>query len=328
MATPKKKGSITVANVVSILGLAGLFIFAFFGRSYMSGGELTSDIIISAVITLVAALLLWFMVKAKGAENNLKNWKIAEFSTLAVYIIAVIPCTLLLGVMHFFVVNEQKDTLKEYAEEDLQKIEVLIENYKNFENNALITTAQGLSNAVGIGQVCDEKLNRFFDENGISHSQIGVDSYIETQTTELVSVGLETIGNSILEGCNKVRAVVESWNWMQIPFQAKRIEELAAEASSSLTDMSQSAKLPRLALLENGMHTITQDNQTSTFEIEGGVESFKFRKNIMEAQGFSVMALVVVLLLHIAILFSYIFAYRTSVVTVGKGYEEDGGSVL
>ena len=105
MAKKQQAGRITIANIIAIVGIVLLLVFSFLGRSYMSGGELGFDIVIAVAITGFTAFLLWFLIKAKGAENNIDKWKKAELAALVVYIIFAIPASLFGGIMHFFVVN-------------------------------------------------------------------------------------------------------------------------------------------------------------------------------------------------------------------------------
>ena len=49
---------------------------------------------------------------------------------------------------------------------------------------------------------------------------------------------------------------------------------------------------------------------------------------MQEADGFSVTAILVVLLIHFLILLNYIVAYRTSTLGITKNSEEDGGLIL
>ena len=133
MVTKQKTERLTIANIVAIVGVVLLGVFSFLGRSYMSGGELNWDIVMSVAITAFTVFLLWFLIKAKGAENYLDNWKKAEFAALSIYIVFAIPVSLWGGIMHFFVVNDQKDSIKEYAKADLQKIDELFAEYKRNE---------------------------------------------------------------------------------------------------------------------------------------------------------------------------------------------------
>lgn len=71
MEKKAKNGKVTIANVIAIVGVVLLMVFTFIGHSFMSGGELGMDIVVSVAITAFIAFLVWFMIKAKGAENEL-----------------------------------------------------------------------------------------------------------------------------------------------------------------------------------------------------------------------------------------------------------------
>lgn len=75
MAQKQNSGKVTVANILAAVGLVLLLVFTYFGHSYVSGGELGWDIVISVGITAFTAFLLWFLIKAKGAENELNKWR-------------------------------------------------------------------------------------------------------------------------------------------------------------------------------------------------------------------------------------------------------------
>lgn len=324
MATQQKSGNITIANIVSIVGAVLLMLFTFMGNSYKSGGELGWDIMISIGITGFTVFLLWFLIKAKGAENNLDKWKKAEFSILAVYIIFALTTSIYGGIMHFFVVNDHKDNIKEYADQDLAKIESMFNDFKEYEEDAISTTGTGLRNATGKGQVCDADLNSFMEENRIEHTRTSAENYERIQTTNLIGK-YEAYYEQFKAEKEEIKSVVNSWSIMMIPTKANRIEKIAMAASAEFTKLSEEAKLPIIRNI-SGKYTI-EGYQHKEFNVDGGVESFQFRNAIREADGFSFTALLIVLLIHTLILFNYIVAYRTSTLDINDS-EEDGGRIL
>ena len=58
MANKQKSGKITIANIIAIVGIVLLLVFSFIGHSYLSGGELGMDIVISVAITAFTVFLL------------------------------------------------------------------------------------------------------------------------------------------------------------------------------------------------------------------------------------------------------------------------------
>lgn len=323
MAKNKKAGRITIANIISIIGIVLLLVFSFLGRSYMSGGELGLDIVIALAITSISAFLLWFLIKAKGAENNIEKWKKAELATLVIYIVFAILASLFGGIMHFFVVNDNKEVIKEYAKADLNIIDDMFSEYKNFENEALALTGTGLSNAKKYGLLCDESLNSFMQEQSIITHESAL-SYEQIQRNTLIGERFEVYYSSFRSKRNEIEDAVNNWSVMQIPFKVKQIEDLANSASKYLTDLSNEAKLPVIENSGSGF-TIT-GYQVRNFSVD--TESFMFKKKLVEASGFSITALIVVLIIHFLILFNYIVAYRTDKIAVGRYSETDGGITL
>lgn len=324
----KNQGKVTIANIIALVGLVLLLVFTFIGHSYMSGGELGWDIIIAILVTAVAGGLLWFMIKCKGAPNQLDKWKKIEIATFVCYILIAIPASVFGGIMHFFVVNDHKEQIKGYAQEDIAQIDSLFNSYKTFENKAISNTKTGLLNATGRQQICDNKLNQFMQANNIEHTRDAANTFCSIQSNNLVGAAYDTFKQTFDNRKNDINTVINSWSVIQVPFKAKEIETLATQVGKELTKRSKSAKLPKLIFDTSiNKHTIQEDNQEKKFSID--VSSFQFRKALQDANGFSVTALILVLFIHIIILFNYLVARRTNVINVGdSGLEEDGGILL
>jgi hypothetical protein len=328
MANKQSSGRITIANIIAIVGIVLLLVFSFIGHSYMSGGELGWDIVISVAITAFTALLLWFLIKAKGAENQLDKWRKIEYATLAAYILFAIPASLFGGIMHFFVVNDNKESIKMYAKADLTKIDNMFNEYKDFESEAISRTGTGLRNATGRGQICDATLNKFMEENRIEHTRESANNFETIQRNAFVGAGFEAFYNTFRQQENEIENAVNSWSIIQIPMKAKLISDLAESAQKELNKLSSNAKLPVITYDSGSRSYTLGESQSKNFEVEGSIESFQFKKALQNASGFSITAILVVLLIHILILFNYIVAYRTSTLGISKRGEEDGGRIL
>ena len=201
MANKQKTGRITIANIIAIVGLVLLLVFSFIGHSYLSGGELGWDIVISVGITAFTGFLLWFLIKAKGAENQLDKWRKIEYATLAIYIVFAIPASLMGGIMHFFVVNDNKATIKSYAQADVKKINDLILEYKEFESQAITKTGTGLRNVTGPNQRGDIELNQFMEENHIEYNRNSANNFETIQRNNLI--GANTTATARFSKCCK-----------------------------------------------------------------------------------------------------------------------------
>lgn len=321
MEKKAKNGKVTIANIIAIVGVVLLMVFTFIGHSFMSGGELGMDIVVSVAITAFIAFLVWFMIKAKGAENELAKWKKLEIATLVVYVVVAIPLSLYGGIMQFFIVNDNKERVKECAKDDLDRIDQMFLDYKEFEEQAIGRTSDGLSNAIKEGRRNDD-LKEFMKTNHISVSEEGVSAFKDLQMRLLVGSGYERLYTSFKEQRVKIEQSIDSWSMMLIPTKAKQIPALAESAQQELNTLSNGAKLPVINN-ESGLYKI-KEYQVKRFE----TAPLELKEAMRGTGGFSVKALLFVLLIHILILFNYVVAYRTSTLSINKRGRNDNGRIL
>lgn len=314
---------ISVANLIAVVGLVFLAVFSFIGHSYKSGGEFGWDVISAFGITGLTAFVLWFLIKAKNAENRLEMWRIVEYVLLAAYVLIVIPVTIWGGIMHFFVVNDKKEEIKNLVSADFQKIDKLLTDYKEFESNAISNTTTGLKNASYRITTCDPSVKDFFQKKGISQTIEGVETYDKNMRRMLIGGDFEEFEKNYESTKNDAISAAKSWSVMRIPATAATIEEIAKQMEQELSSRSKSEDLPTIANM--GGTYKKGDNQVKEFKVEGGVESFKFKKALQDADGFSATAILIVLLIHVLIILNYMVARRTHTVKVGKYRASDGG---
>lgn len=324
MSKKQKSKGITIANIVSLAGLVALLVFSFLGLVFKRGGEVGMSILFSAVITLVGAFLLWLMIKAKGAENDLKMWRVWELSTVAAYVIFAVLASWQGGLMHFFVVNDHKEAIKGYAEADFRKIDAMFAEFKSYEDQALANTVNGLYSATGLDQKCSQALVEFMQSEGMSATRDGVETYSSIKNSEIGSY-YEARYDNFLSRKKEIGGAIDNWSVMRIAFNVDAIDKLARQFADDLTGKSKDLRLPLIIRQADSSYDIKGD-QYSEFDVEGGVGSLQFRSAITGVTGFSVMAVVVALLIHLIVLFNYFVAYRTFVVKGGGG--DDGGITL
>lgn len=333
MKKNRKSDKITVANIVSIVGITILLLTSFIGHSYKSGGEMGWDIIISVSLTSFTVLLLWFMIKAKGAENRLDRWRKIEYATLAVYIVFAIPASLYGGIMHFFVVNDNKKEIREAAIADIELIEGLINEYRQFETDAITITETGLKGVAGFNQSPTTNLAEFMSRNSINRSVLGtIEYFIGLQKEKLIGDGLSSYEEQCEDRCDEIKDIVEGWNLFKISSVSEKIETLAKDVETDLSRRSREAELPKIEVNIKGKYDITEENQEKVFKIfpdlPQGAYAFQFKKQLTEAYGMDFMDILTVILIHVLILFNYIFAYRTSTLEIRKNTNDGGGRTL
>lgn len=327
MANKNNSGKLTKANIISIVGLVLLFSFTFLGHSFKSGGEMGWDILVSVAITGLAAFALWFLVKAKGAENQLEKWRIIELSTLVAYVVVVIPLSFCGGVTNFFAANADKDSYKAKAHNDIAKIDSVFSQYENFEKDALEKTLTGLGNSVSMGMSRSSELVTYMEHNSIKPTRTSVENFVEIQKGNVLGTQYEQYNKQYKAERDAIINTIDSWNVIQIPSQAKLIEDLAVQTSKWLTERSASAKLP---LVENKSQafTIIESNQVKQYQVEGGIENLEFRKAIMSAGGMNITSILFLIIVHVLILLNYFVAYRTFTLGLTKNPNNDGGVTL
>lgn len=327
MANKNSSGKLTKANIISIVGLVLLFSFTFLGHSFKSGGEMGWDILVSVAITGLAAFALWFLVKAKGAENQLEKWRIIELSTLVAYVVVVIPLSFCGGVTNFFAANADKASYKDKAHNDIAKIDSVFSQYENFEKDALEKTLTGLGNSVSMGMIRSSELVTYMEHNSIKPTRTSVENFVEIQKGNVLGTQYEQYNKQYKAERDAIINTIDSWNVIQIPSQAKLIEDLAVQTSKWLTERSASAKLP---LVENKSQafTIIESNQVKQYQVEGGIENLEFRKAIMSAGGMNITSILFLIIVHVLILLNYFVAYRTFTLGLTKNPNNDGGVTL
>lgn len=324
MSKNKKKGGVTLANIIAVVGLVLLMVFTYVGHSYKSGGETGMDILVAVAITAFAALLLWFLIKAKGAENQISLWKKVEIATLAAYILFAIPASLFSGIMQFFVVNSARDEAKQIAKSELNAVDSILIVYNDSVNNWIGKTRIGMENSLRPGQERDNSLSEYM--RGLT--QNGSDEFEETNKKQyLINDSYnKNFYNEYNSERERIEQIVDDWKIFKLPQISKAIDSHAKKLCDALNKNIERANFPYIVKDgSTGKFKIVK-KQNDNFRLQPK-ESSAFQERLSRP-GFSVMAIVLVLIIHLLILFNYIVAYRTHTVGVGKYSSEDGANRL
>ncbi len=122
-----KSNNISIANVLAVIGVVALGVLTYLGRAFISGGEMGISILWAVGVMAIATALLVIMIKAKGVETNFGMWRVFEISALVLYLgFAVLTAK---TAVHFFVINDNKDKIKECALNDVEALKKLNSNY-------------------------------------------------------------------------------------------------------------------------------------------------------------------------------------------------------
>lgn len=319
----KQEKTVTIATLVAVIGVAVLVIFTFLGHAFLSGGEIVTDIMIAVVVGAVTTLLLWFLIKAKKAENDLEKWRIFEYISLGIFVIFAIATGYFCGLGHYFTVQANKESIKEKAYSDIDNINGMFRQYYAFETEAIGHTTEGLKNAVRPSSTRTQLLDEFIKEEGFEPSAAGVEAYKKKKERELLGLGYRKyVASDSLDLCD-MQNIITSWSAIKLPFQAKRMEKKSEEISSNLTKLSMEANLPKVERNDNGRYTKKQ-NQETKIELP---QHLQFKQALAEASGIGIFAWIIMILVNLAILFPYFTTQRTHVLR-NRNHENDGGIQL
>lgn len=327
----KKNNGISIANIVAILGLVIFLVLSYLGQSYMSGGSMIWDILKSSGYTAVAAFLIWFLIKAKGAENDLKKWKILEYLVLVIYILYAVVSIQYSGVIHFFNVNDKKEQVKEFAREDIANVNKMYDEYEKFEYEKLDDIVAHLSNMDMYNNYIPNDLQNFIEDKTIT---IGDMSSINTYRDDIKKKIDEYKDYKKISDAEfkTILSQINSWSVLNIPATSQKIEKLSKEIAKRLTENSNNVSdyLPVIMVDDNGYYI----DGSHKIEFSSEDLNLQYKKAISEPvkltefENLSIIGFLSIIGIHLLILFNYIVAYRTKTLPVGRKMNKDGGITL
>lgn len=119
--TKKDNGNISIANIIALIGLAGIGVITFLGILLHSSDGTPGGAIIGA-ITLLAGLcfLLVMSIKAKSAKDNPDKWRYVEWGCLILYII--VAGYFASPFQRFFYIITEKPAMQAMARQEVSAI--------------------------------------------------------------------------------------------------------------------------------------------------------------------------------------------------------------
>lgn len=313
----KSSGKVTVANIVSLLGLVGLAFLVFCGYALQNpNGNIGVSIIVSVGLTAFVGFLLWLMIYAKGAENDFTGWRVVEITTGIVFLGTAFWAGSIM--MHFFVVSDNMETLKNSALNDIKIIEEGIRLFKDQERERVQINKTGLLNAIGT-KGCDESVEEYFEKNNISKNESSIAHWSELKEQEIEDITWKdkTYNEAWNKNMKKIKLTIEEWNLFLLPYAAASITQMAETASELLTDISKNSDIVKIQL-EKTSYGIRKYTVVESDAYEYKME-VSFSDKVKKESGFSVTGLLLIIFVNGLLLFNYIFAYRTHKVRPKNG---------
>lgn len=324
----KSESRINLANYIAMTGMALLLIFSCLGLLYKTGGEWAISILVSVGITALAGVLLWLMIKAKTAENDLRKWRIVEYSALGLYILCAGLAFYYGGMMHFFSINGDKEEIKTKAKSDLAKIDRMFSDFQSYEDEAVAQARTSFKNITSPGVEWSDALTSFMEEKHIDRDPESARMWIDRREEDLKDE-YNHYYDQYTSKRREVEGMVDGWSMLQIAINSDEINRLASTYAKELSDILRKEEV-NIPVFHDDRGIYTFDGYAvRDFSVEGGVDSLEFRKALMESTSCNFMAVLVAVLVHALILFNYLMAIRTDVFwSKDDGQIDDGGHTL
>lgn len=312
----KKSGSISIANIIALIGLAGLGVITFFGMLlHSTDGKPTGAILGAVAFVAVLAFLLFMSIKAKGAEDNPDKWRYVEWACLALYVIVAIAFAK--PFQRFFYIVGEKDALQTQARQEIQAINTLYLNYDHQQKKFVNDAVEQMQNYIASKQqeTIKDDLAEYVNKAG------KLDSW-QKKITAVVKMQKDST-------LSEIKSKVEDWNLMQL--------------SSIATDLELKDSLA-WTMLEEKIQEYGEKNNFIPVIGGGGVQPYrleglaqfdlgerpqpKFAQMLRNSDGNTPLGWIIYILLNLLVLLNYVVAPRTMVVGPRAGKSTTGGMDL
>ena len=304
----KKNGSISIANIIALVGLAGLGVITFFGILLQSSDGKPGNAIIGAVAFIaILGFLLFMSIKAKGAEDNPDKWRYVEWACLLLYV--VVAVVFASPFQRFFYIVSEKDTMQAQARQEVKAIKDLYINYEHQQKKFLDDAVEQIQNYIASGQQksISDDLSKYVEGIGSN-----VDGWA-TKASAIVKLPAD-LQLSDIEG------QIENWSLMQLSSLAANLEEKDQSAWTNLeakiTKFGEANKL--IPVIGGGGTQPYRFDGYAKFDL-GNAPEANFAQMLRGAEGNTVLGWIVYVILHLMILFNYVVAPRCGIVGPGRG---------
>lgn len=313
----KKSGNVSIANVLSVLGLAGIGLATFIGVFIHSEDGTPGNAILVAIAFLIGLVLLLFLsIKAKQAVDNPDKWRYVEWGCLFLYIV-------LAGVMcqpfqRFFYVLAEKESMQEMARNEISTLEKMYKDYNTQQSDYLTIAVQQIKNykASKQSQVYkSDRLNAYVKSIGDN-----VDAWAEkaSQITEIKPD----------KELKLLSADVKKWNILELSVLAtklaKKDEQVKKDIEKKIEHYGEKNNL--IPVIKGGNNLPYRLTGKASFEL-GDTPMPEFADALHSANGHTIVGWVVYVILHLLVLLSYVVAIRSHFVGPSRGGVKGGISL-
>lgn len=287
---------VSIANIIALIGLAGLGVITFFGLMLSSDdGSLGTPVIGAVAFVAVLFFFLFMSIKAKGAESNTEKWRIVEYVCLACYIIVAVVFAK--PFMRFFSVLTQKSELQQQAKAEIMALKSLYDEY-NQQKDKFMKEA--------VEQIKNYQASKQGGKDSIAQYVAGVGNVDTWASKAQKLVKMEDV--QLME----LNKRVSDWNLLDLPALAS---DLSKKDSTAVTKLEEKIKINQskhklIPVIGGGgskPYVLTGYAQFNLKKTGGS----KFAQMLKEGGTTSPVAWIVYAVLHLLVLLNYLVAPRS-----------------
>ncbi len=313
----KNDGKISIANIIAMIGLAGLGVISFFGALLKSADGTPGGAIITAIAIVVGLTFLLFLsIKAKGAEDNPDKWRYVEYAALIAYIVAAIFVAK--PFLRFFYVVSEKTAMQAQAQSEVDAIKSLYASYDQQSSQALGIALEQFRNYASSQQ------GRDASDNGLAEyveKVMPLDSGWISKAVTITSVSNDP---QLLE----IEEKIETWNYMQLASLAAELEEKDGSTWTRLNDKinENREKFNLIPIVSGGGSTPYRLDGYVEYEL-GEAPQPLFAQMLRGADGSTPLGWILYVVLHLLVLLNYFVASRSSFVGPRQNTKQPTGGL-
>lgn len=310
----KSNGNISIANIIALIGLAGIGVVSFFGMLLHSSDGKPAGAILGA-IALIAGLgfLLFMSIKAKGAEDNPDKWRYVEWACLAVYVIVAILFSS--PFQRFFYILGEKESMQLQARLEIKAIKNMYQEYDYQQKKFLNDAVEQIQNYNASGQ--QKNLN-----DNLAEYVKGIGSNVDSWAAKASAIVKLTPDKQLID----IEDKIEGWNIMQLSSTAAELENKDTNAwtmiEKKILNFQEQNKL--IPVIGGGGGQPYRLDGYAKFELGNRPEP-KFAQMLRNSDGSTIMGWVIYIVLHLLVLLNYVVAQRSSFVGPTKRHDQSGG---
>ncbi|MCR5679915.1 MAG: hypothetical protein K6G08_06885 [Prevotella sp.] len=319
MSKAKDNNHISLANIISVIGIVLLAAALFLGYFY-SGDNMGISALKALAWTIGFAVLLWFLIKAKSAINELKKWRVVEIITLVVYLaLAVLSSG---TAAKFFNIYAANGDLRKAAGDDVEALQQTIKQFKSDANNALSVTLDGMENADG--NVLSSELQNFMDEQDLSSFDATSRDFFSEgaggwrNKINDITLDKKSYDKSWENALKECSEQIDGWSVLEIPQAVRSLEDISEEIDVTLNALSKKLPFPEI----NYNSTTFEYEISKAYSPKEYSTETSFSEKLNAIKPYAPIGIIACVLIHLLILFNYFVAYRSDKIRPAKSSKE------